>query len=616
MIRVFAALPSINQEKKIHMTSERKKTILLVEDESIIAMAEKKALEKYGFDVITAHSGEKAVEDVAAIPAIDLVLMDINLGSGIDGTVAAEKILKKRDLPLIFLSSHLEREVVEKTEGITSYGYIVKSAGETVLIASIKMAFRLFEAKMKELEKEEALFHVKNDWEETFDSITDMVTVHDKDFNIIRSNKAAERILGLPLLEKNPDAKCFQYYHGTGNPPANCPTCQCLKTCQPCSFELFEPHLNRHLEIRAIPRFDRERNLVGLIHVARDITERKQADEALRQSGTKLRNLYENMVYGVFHQMADGTLVDINPAGLEMFGITKDQFLGRSSYHPEWKVVDEKFNRLKPEQHPSMVALRTAQKTDMVVGVFNPAKQGYRWLSVCAQPQCKQGEVEPCQVFVTMHDITGQKQAQEKINILLQEKELLLKETHHHVKNNMNVINGLLVLQANAQENKPCKNILLDAAGRVQSMMVLYDKLYRSENFRELSLQEFLKPLIAEIVGIFHPPVKTTVELEDFALSATVLSPIGIIINELITNSMKHAFPDIKEGIIRVSAKRKGNKVSIIYQDNGIGLPESISFENSPTFGMQLVQLLVKQINGSFTIERKKGTKIIIEFAA
>lgn len=139
------------------MNREMTKTILLVEDEAIIALASEKILTRHGFTVITAYSGEDAVEIFLQSPEIDLVLMDINLRPGMDGTRAAEIILRHREIPLIFLSSHTERDVVEKTEGITSYGYIVKNSGEVVLIASIKMAFRLFEARMKEREKDAAL---------------------------------------------------------------------------------------------------------------------------------------------------------------------------------------------------------------------------------------------------------------------------------------------------------------------------------------------------------------------------------------------------------------------------------------------------------------------------
>ncbi|MBL7112768.1 MAG: response regulator [Bacteroidales bacterium] len=134
---------------------------------------------------------------------------------------------------------------------------------------------------------EEQLILAKTDWEETFNTITDIITVHDKDFDIIRANRAAEKLLKLPLLDLMPGAKCFKYYHGTEAPPEGCPSCNCLQTGLPATFEVFEPHLNMFIEIRAIPRFDSKKKLSGLIHVVRDITERKRTEEALVQAKEK-----------------------------------------------------------------------------------------------------------------------------------------------------------------------------------------------------------------------------------------------------------------------------------------------------------------------------------------
>ncbi len=133
------------------------KTILIVENDPLATVIEKRILEKNDFKVICVQTGEEAVNQVAINEDINLVLMDINLGEGIDGTEASIIILQKRDIPIIFISSHTEREIVEKTEGITSYGYVVKNTGDIVLLVSIKMAFRLFEAKMQEKKKEEEL---------------------------------------------------------------------------------------------------------------------------------------------------------------------------------------------------------------------------------------------------------------------------------------------------------------------------------------------------------------------------------------------------------------------------------------------------------------------------
>jgi len=133
------------------MNSDDKKKILLVDDEAIIAMHEKQQLENAGYSIKHVMSGKHAVQQALNKDMnYDLILMDINLGPGIDGTQAAEEILKEKDIPVVFLSSHTEPEIVEKTEKITSYGYVVKNSDITVLDASIKMAFKLFQANKLE----------------------------------------------------------------------------------------------------------------------------------------------------------------------------------------------------------------------------------------------------------------------------------------------------------------------------------------------------------------------------------------------------------------------------------------------------------------------------------
>jgi PAS domain S-box-containing protein len=132
-------------------------------------------------------------------------------------------------------------------------------------------------------EMEQLILQSEQEWEDTFNTITDMITIHDNDYRIIRANKAAEKILKLPSLEVG-DAKCYQYYHGKESPPQDCPSCECYKTQVPAAFERYEPHLDRYLETRAMPRFDGNQKLIGLIHVTRDITDRKQVEEALQRT--------------------------------------------------------------------------------------------------------------------------------------------------------------------------------------------------------------------------------------------------------------------------------------------------------------------------------------------
>lgn len=128
--------------------------------------------------------------------------------------------------------------------------------------------------KMKEL-----VLQSRQDWEDTFNTIPDMITIHDKDFNIILANKAARETLSMPILDFNKTNKCYEYYHGTKSAPRECPSCGCLKTEEPASFEIYEPHLKKYVEIRSIPRFNNNHKLIGLTHIVRDISLRKKIDD-------------------------------------------------------------------------------------------------------------------------------------------------------------------------------------------------------------------------------------------------------------------------------------------------------------------------------------------------
>jgi PAS domain S-box-containing protein len=154
-----------------------RKTILLVEDEALIARSQQKHLEKYGYEVITAYSGEEAIEAFRHNGGIHLILMDIDLGRGINGADTARMILNDNEIPVVFLSSHTEKEIVEKTEEITSYGYVVKNSGITVIDASIKMAFKLFEAREKERETYAALRASEEKFSKAFMAAPEATTI-------------------------------------------------------------------------------------------------------------------------------------------------------------------------------------------------------------------------------------------------------------------------------------------------------------------------------------------------------------------------------------------------------------------------------------------------------
>jgi PAS domain S-box-containing protein len=219
-------------------------------------------------------------------------------------------------------------------------------------------------------------------------------------------------------------------------------------------------------------------------------------------------------------------------------------------------------------------------------------------------------------ILIITHDITERKRSEEKIKTLLAEKELILKEVHHRIKNNMSNIKGLLYLQAETMTDTAAIAALNDAQRRIESMMILYDKLYRSDGFQELPVNEYLPVLINEIIKNFsnRDIVKIENMIDEFIIDTETLFALGIIINEIITNIMKYAFTGKESGVITIIATSIDSRHTIVIGDNGSGMPEEIDFTNSSSFGLQLINTLVKQIKGTIRMERSEGTRFIIDF--
>lgn len=289
------------------MAEEKRKNILLVEDDAISAIYGKTTLEKSGYEVLTAHSGEKAIEMVDSNPGgIDLVLMDINLGDGIDGTAAAEKILEKHELPLVFLSSHTEPEIVEKTDKITSYGYIVKNSGDTVLNASIKMAFRLFEARMEEKKKSDALLESEKRYHNIFNNCVEGLFQTTPEGRYRTINQAFARMFGYDspaaMISAVTDIGRQLYV----NPEDRRRLIALLNESKDGVVMDFEVELMRGdrtrfwVSINCRLMRDAEQNLPFIEGSCLDITGRRRAETALKESERNFREVIETSLDNIF----------------------------------------------------------------------------------------------------------------------------------------------------------------------------------------------------------------------------------------------------------------------------------------------------------------------------
>lgn len=305
--------------------AETTRTILLVEDEAVIAMMEKAILTRQGYNVLTAASGEEAVRAALEIPTINLILMDIDLGPGMDGTTAAQRILGYREVPVIFLSSHTEPEIVSRTERITSYGYIVKNSGDTVLAASIKMAFRLFEARKKERRTAGKLAHSQDLMRYVIEHDRSAIAIHDRNLNYLYVSDAylrsfgatQEKVVGRHHYEVFPDLpQKWRDVHQRAL------TGEILTG----DNDLFRREDGTELWTRweCRPWYDDDGTIGGIIvntQVINDERETSQARDKLKAYEQKWHAVANHAPYPILELSGCGRILTVNPAGITLLGL-------------------------------------------------------------------------------------------------------------------------------------------------------------------------------------------------------------------------------------------------------------------------------------------------------
>ncbi len=998
--------------------NEGPSTLLLVEDEALIALAQKKTLTDYGYEVVTAHSGEAAVEIATSDDTVDLVLMDIDLGRGMDGTEAAERILATREVPIVFLTGHAEREMVEKVKGITRYGYVLKSAGEFVLMESVAMAFELSDAHRQ-------LSRSRDHYESVVRLSGEIVAQHDAEGRWEFVNRAAGDFWGVPrdeLLTRD----FRSLIHPDDVQEARAALAR-MKDERAPVWGLVNrqktPGGWRTVEWNSAPILDESGTFVGHQATGRDVTEREAAVRDLELKELALESVDNGIIFadldgrityansaalemwgytdprpvlgrpvrefvadpskvdrlmdelrqtgrtrGAFTGVrADGTAFDVelveghvisggrlptrvmgsvrvatgrtradllvrtyresldhahemiaavdadqrytfaNASYLEYYGLAEADVVGRHvsevvggeayervvrdrvaeclrgdevefeyerefpgrgartlyvSYTPirdgervigvsgvfedvtearrtrdelgsqlvrsrclediaretlRGASVDELLSRVVRrlrEQYPDLrvaystldaenrltgshaeqpnampditgivAALKRAPEylralratgpvvvedvgsderlspvTDAleaggtrallevplvhaegVIGLLcldSPVPRSWtadevatleevaHYLTLALKARDAQAELErqrwrleniirgtnagtwewnvrtgetvfnetwarlagytleelepvsietwlalvhpedaavseaalerhfrgeadyydvevrirhkdgswmwvhdrgrvttwtadgaPEWMFGTHSDITPRKRAAERVQGLLHEKEMLLSEVHHRVKNNMSTLQALLAMQASEATNPDTVEALEDAKARVQSMAVLYEKLHATGGTTAMPVKTYLDPLVESVLTLFPAGsrVRADTEIDDTELDTKTLSVIGTIVNELLTNALKHAYPDSAAGTITVRARRIGDAFVIEVADDGVGMPEAQDASAGAGSGLNLVRLLVEQLNGTLRVESAGGTRFTLE---
>lgn len=717
------------------------KKILLVEDEALIALSEAKTLQKHGYEVVTAYEGSKAVEMVDADPDIHLILMDIDLGRGLDGTQAAQRILEKHDLPIAFLSSHTEPEVVEKTEGITSYGYIVKNTGETVLLASIKMAFRLYDAHMELKKQKENLrtalvqqeqieeeliaksdeldryfnssldllciatvggdfIRLNPEWEKllgytidelegrsfmdfiheddkestrealsrlddeeevhnfvnrycckdgsyrwlewrstpsgstvyavarditkrkemednlriTLDSIGDAVISTDIDGRIIRMNPVAERLCGWPLddaLGKQLNS-VFRIVNAHTREKVDNPVAKVIRTGRIVGLANHTMLMSKqgstyHIADSAAPIKDDSGRLGGVVLVFRDVSKEYEMEEALRESEEKYRTLFDQSVEGIFLHDLDGRIIDVNDMVCTQTGYSREELLQLTVFDLQCHD-DATINMPKDE----------------ILRLWRQWEPGQRF-SIEAEHIKKDGTVYPVRVstgpihygnenviMAIVEDITERKENEQKLQRALEEKDYLMRELNHRVKNNLNMVSSLIGLKEDDIEED-----LSDVTHQIDAIRLVHETLHRPNEIHSINLREYIQELLDTIFASFsYGEVTVRNSVEELSIHTKFAIPLGLIINEIATNAIKHGFDPEEEARFFVDMKKDEESRTYILRlsNNGLPFPEDIDPDSSESLGLQLINTLAQQLEGTVELEKKPNTTFTIRF--
>ncbi len=349
--------------------------------------------------------------------------------------------------------------------------------------------------------------------------------------------------------------------------------------------------------------------IAGAIANAQLFLERKRIEEALRESEESYRSLVETSPDAIFLH-ADGKLVYINPAAVRLFGAASaEKMYGLDAFdivHPDDReAIRSRTHLIMTTGMPAPLReTRILRRDGSTVDVEATAGISYYRGKKAIQ--------------VIQRDITERKRSEEKIRASLKEKEVLLKEIHHRVKNNLQIVSSLLYLQATRTKHPGAVSALTESQNRVRSMALIHEKLYQSPNLASVDMGEYTSNLVSELQRSHRTTensIRLNLEIEEIRLGVNEAIPCGLIINELVSNALKHAFPAGKDGEVLVRLTRGENdSYKLFIKDNGVGFPEQVDYRNSPSLGLTLINSLVEQLQGAIELDRTGGTAFTVRF--
>jgi len=338
----------------------------------------------------------------------------------------------------------------------------------------------------------------------------------------------------------------------------------------------------------------------------------EQLVRALRDSEERFRHTFEQTAIGVAHVTARGSFLRFNSRFCEITGYTADELMAMHAQqlsHPDdleqaaanvAKVMAGEVDTFSSER-------RFVRKDGTVIWVDNTVSL------------VRDERGSPRYLIAMVADATARKQGEVAMRALIDEKDVLLREIHHRVKNNLQVVSSLLNLQALKLEDETLRRVFQESQSRIRAMALIHETLYESHDLSRIELRPYISRVGDSLIGMYGASadrIRLRVEADRVALTIDDMVPCGLIINELLSNSLKHAFPDGRAGEVRIAATASPEGiVTLELRDNGVGLPADLDIHDTTTMGMRLVTGLVEnQLGGTIEVDRRTGTAFRVSF--
>jgi len=351
----------------------------------------------------------------------------------------------------------------------------------------------------------------------------------------------------------------------------------------------------------------------GAIITSQDVTQHKKAEKALKKERDKSQKYLDIVGCMIVVINTNQKVSLINKRGIEILGYKREEVVGKN-----W------FDSFLPKEVREEVRMFFKK---LMIGEIKPVesfenpvltKSGKKKIIAWNNTILKDEQGKIIGTLSSGKDVTEQRKAEEKLKSSLKEKEVLLREIHHRVKNNMQIISSLLRLQSRQIKDEKTLDMFSMSQNRIRSMALIHESLYKSKNLARIDFYDYVSKLTTHLFSMYRVGIGTInlkVELKDVYLDINKAIPCGLVISELVSNSLKHAFPGARKGEIAVRMKTdERGKQTLIVKDTGVGFPEGLDFRETESLGMQLVTDLVKQLKGTIELKKIKGTEFKIVF--